>query len=143
MFKPPADLPNIEADYEKVLRVVNNLVDNAFNYTPSGGSIDITVKPDHEKNLLMVSVTDTGVGIPKEFYEHIWQRFERHDETALSLEVAGTGLGLAIVREMVNMHGGNVGFESEVGVGSTFYFSLPIQQPDYMKGVATLANGSN
>ena len=78
---------------------------------------------------VLVSVSDSGVGIPEKYREAVWKRFQRIEEHALKLEVSGTGLGLSIVKEMVEMHHGEVWFESEVGVGTTFYVSLPLVQP--------------
>ncbi|MBI5671566.1 MAG: GAF domain-containing protein [Chloroflexi bacterium] len=125
----PPSLPMIQADPHKLTQIVTNLVDNAFNYTYDGGSIDITasVQPDGEH--ILISVKDTGIGIPEEFRSRIWQRFERYDDHALVMDVAGTGLGLSIVRELVEMHNGEVWFESEIGKGTTFFVSLPVDQP--------------
>jgi len=122
----------IHADVEKITRIVSNMVDNAFNYNKPDGTIDISVRVDdnNRKNIL-IAVADTGVGIPKEFYDAVWKRFERHDDTAVDLDVAGTGLGMPIVRELVEMHGGDIWFESERGVGTTFYISMPSKQPAY------------
>ncbi|RMG73036.1 MAG: GAF domain-containing protein [Chloroflexi bacterium] len=125
-FQPVDNLPTLRADEEKVLQIINNVVDNAFNYTPAGGQVTIraNIKPDDD-NYMQIEIQDTGVGIPPDFYDKIWERFERHDETAVNLDVAGTGLGLSIVKELVEMHKGDVWFESEVGVGTTFYITLP------------------
>ena len=130
-FHPVEDLPTVRGDEEKVLQIINNVVDNAFNYTPAGGQVDIRlgVKPDDD-NFVQVEIQDTGVGIPSDFYDKIWERFERHDETAVNLDVAGTGLGLSIVKELVEMHQGNVWFESEVGVGTTFFITFPLDLQD-------------
>jgi PAS domain S-box-containing protein len=122
-------LPPIKGDPQKLTQIINNIVDNAFNYTSAGGSIDI--KAHEEGDRILISVKDTGIGIPEEFRSRIWQRFERYDEHALVMDVAGTGLGLSIVKELVAMHNGDVWFESELGKGSTFFISLPIDQPDY------------
>ncbi|MCL4253285.1 MAG: ATP-binding protein, partial [Anaerolineae bacterium] len=116
-----------------------NVVDNAFNYTPRGGTINITIAPTIEGEHVLVTVQDTGVGIPEDFREKVWRRFERHEETAVNMDVAGTGLGLPIVKELVEMHGGKVWFESEMGVGTTFYISLPIKQPDYITANSAIA----
>lgn len=131
-FSPPPDLPLVPLDAHKMTRAVSNVIDNAFNYTPTGGTIDIDVKPDASGRLMLLTVRDSGVGIPEDFRDRIWRRFERHDETALALDVAGTGLGLPIVRELVEMHGGQVWFESEVGEGTTFFITIPLRQPGFV-----------
>ncbi len=123
----------MEADREKLTRILSNVVDNAFNYTLSGGRIDISTRFDPDSNQVIFTVADTGVGIPEEFHDEIWKRFQRFEEHALSLDVAGTGLGLSIVRELVDMHGGQITFESEVGKGSSFHIALPVTVPDYLR----------
>lgn len=131
----------IEGDLEKMTRIISNLVDNAFNYNKPDGSIDVRVKVDeHNRRNIQIAVADTGVGIPKDFYERVWKRFERHDETAVELDVAGTGLGMPIVKELVEMHGGDVWFESSLGVGTTFYVSLPVKQPEYRIPTTAVGN---
>ena len=77
---------------------------------------------------MLVSVSDDGVGIPEQYREAVWRRFQRIDEHALKLDVSGTGLGLSIVKEMVDMHHGEVWFESQVGKGTTFHVALPLVQ---------------
>lgn len=123
-------LPPIKADAHKLTQIITNLADNAFNYTDVGGRIDVTagLQPDGEH--ILIAIKDTGIGIPEEFRSRIWQRFERYDEHALVMDVAGTGLGLSIVKELVEMHNGEVWFESELGKGTTFFVSLPVDQPD-------------
>ncbi len=121
------DLPAIEADRNKITQVFTNLVDNAFNYTYAGGSIHITAQRQDDRCIL-VSVADTGIGIPDEFKDRIWERFGRYEEHALVMDVAGTGLGLPIVRHLVEKHQGTVWFESELGKGTTFFVSLPVAQ---------------
>lgn len=125
------DIPRIRADQEKVAQAVNNIVDNAFNYTPANGQIEITaaIRPENQTQIL-ITVKDTGIGIPEHFHSRIWDRFERDDEAALTLDVPGTGLGLNIVKTFVEMHEGQVWFETKVGIGTTFFISLPIAGPD-------------
>ncbi len=131
-LQAPDDLPVLAADKEKIIQIVTNVVDNAFNYTPGDGTINVHLLPDDAHEQVVIKVEDTGVGIPADFYDRVWQRFERHEETALTLDVAGTGLGLPIVKEMVELHRGKVWFESEVGVGTTFYVALPYKQPEFL-----------
>lgn len=125
------DFPVIQADPDKLTEIISNIVDNAFSYTPAGGTIDISAALQDERNVL-IAVKDTGLGIPEDFREAIWRRFERYEEHALMMDVAGTGLGLPIVKELVSMHHGDVWFESELGEGTTFYIRLPINQPEHL-----------
>ncbi len=115
------DVPLIEADVAKFTRVMSNIIDNAFNYTPDGGSIEVRASYLPDTQRVLISVKDSGVGIAPEFREDVWKRFQRYEEHALQLDVAGTGLGLSIVKEMVEMHRGDVWFESELGQGTTFF----------------------
>src|SRR5690606_3898153 len=121
------DLPQIEGDANKVMQIFTNIVDNAFNYTYPGGSIDIEARREDNGHIL-VSVKDTGIGIPEEFKDRIWERFGRYEEHALVMDVAGTGLGLPIVKTLVELHHGQVWFETEPGKGTTFFVSLPLKQ---------------
>lgn len=127
----PQELPEIRADRDKLIQILANITDNAFNYTPAGGSVIITAQAEDDQKHVLISVADTGVGIPDHFKERVWRRFERYDEHALMLDVAGTGLGLTLVRELVTLHHGKVWFESQEGQGTTFYVQLPIEQPSY------------
>ncbi|HLV37651.1 MAG TPA: ATP-binding protein, partial [Spirillospora sp.] len=111
----------------KVMQIFTNIVDNAFNYTYPGGSIDIEARREDNGHIL-VSVKDTGIGIPEEFKDRIWERFGRYEEHALVMDVAGTGLGLPIVKTLVELHHGQVWFETEPGKGTTFFVSLPLKQ---------------
>jgi len=123
------DVPAVEGDASKITQIFTNIVDNAFNYTYAGGTIEITIGMQaNASDRVLVSVKDSGIGIPEDFQERVWDRFARNDEHALVMDVAGTGLGLAIVRTLVNMHQGDVWFESQAGEGTTFYVSLPVQQ---------------
>lgn len=131
-FLPDASLPAVEADRDKLIHAISNVLDNAFNYTLSGGTIEIKTLAYEDNGGVEIQVADSGVGIPEDFRDRIWNRFERHEDTALTLDVFGTGLGLPIVKELVEMHGGGVRFESQVGVGTTFFVSLPLTQPTYL-----------
>ncbi len=121
-------LPLVNADFDKLVQILNNLLDNAFNYTYPGGSV--TVGARAEDNSVVLSVKDTGVGIPSENRERIFERFFRDETNELVMATSGTGLGLAIVRDYVKMHQGDIWFESEVsqdeqGGGTTFFVRLP------------------
>ncbi len=120
----PEDIPQIRADYDKFTQILNNLVDNAFNYTRAGGTVTITAKADGPN--VLFSVADTGIGIAREKQERVWQRFFRDDDEDLVKATSGTGLGLSIVKEYVNMHNGEIWLESETGKGTTFFVRIPI-----------------
>jgi PAS domain S-box-containing protein len=135
------DIPPVQADRDKLTRVISNLIDNAFNYTLTGGSIDVSARLQPDKRRVLIAIKDSGVGIPEHFREDVWRRFQRYEEHALKLEVPGTGLGLAIVKEMVEMHSGDVWFESEVEKGTTFYVSLPVDQADGVHTTRTTQTG--
>ena len=109
------------ADRDRLEQVLLNLLENSLMYTPSGGRVEVGVK--ESDGLVVVSVSDTGIGIPPDDIPRIFERFYRVDR-ARSRKLGGTGLGLAIVKHIVETHGGRVWVESEVGKGSTFYFTL-------------------
>jgi len=115
----PVELPG---DPDWLGQVVTNLIDNAIKYTPSGGSINLILAD--RGNDVQVKVIDTGIGIPAEDLPRVFERFFRVDR-ARSRRMGGTGLGLAIVKHVVEAHGGTVGVESQLGKGSTFFFTLP------------------
>ncbi|WP_336633058.1 MULTISPECIES: sensor histidine kinase [unclassified Microbacterium] len=110
------------ADPARLRQVVDNLVGNAIKFNRDGGSIDIAVDSDGETTT--ISVRDTGVGVPPEAREHIFERFFRASE-----DVPGNGLGLALSNEIVKAHGGALTVDSEPGVGSTFTVSIPTHPP--------------
>jgi PAS domain S-box-containing protein len=116
-------LPVVLADPERLLQVITNLLDNAYNYTPSGGVISIDAEVI--EGYVQVAVSDTGIGIKEENLSHIFERYYRVDDSQVQ-GVAGTGLGLSIVRSLVLLHGGTIEVESEVDKGSSFIIRLPI-----------------
>ncbi len=109
-------------DRDIVEQVLVNLVDNAVKYTPRGG--EITVLVEEKENFVVIRVRDTGIGIPPEDIDRVFERFYRVDKTR-SREQGGTGLGLSIVRHLVDIHGGTVGVNSKIGQGTEFFFTLP------------------
>jgi PAS domain S-box-containing protein len=136
------DVPKIRADRDKLLQIINNLIDNAFKYTRPGGRVDVRAKLEAERKTVLISIADSGVGIPDEFKDNIWTRFERYEADALELDVAGTGLGLALVKELVTLHNGEIWFESERGKGTTFFVRLPIEQPNYATNSISIVQGT-
>lgn len=114
----------VEVDTDKIQQVLDNIMNNAIKYSPDGGVITCRLVETH--NHVIMSITDQGLGIPKEAISHVFDRFYRVDK-ARSRAQGGTGLGLAISKEMVQMHGGRIWVESREGEGSTFYISLPYE----------------
>lgn len=118
------NVPKIKIDAARIEQVISNLVTNAIRHTPGGGNITVSIKPHNDqKASVLISVADTGEGIPPEHLPHVFDRFYRVEESR-SREEGGAGLGLAIVKHLVLAHGGKVWAESEVGKGSTFYVAL-------------------
>ena len=109
-------------DVQKLYQVFINLLDNAIKYSDPGDSVNITIEEDF--SYLTVCVRDTGVGIPKEELDQLFERFYRVDKDRSSA-TGGSGLGLAISKQIIEMHGGSISVESEVGAGSTFEVRLP------------------
>ncbi len=118
----PEDLPPVRGDYEKISLIVNNLLSNATKFTPARGSIRIWARPEEEE--VLVAVEDTGPGIPEEEQDRIFEPFYQVEDS-LRREHGGMGLGLSIARELVRLHHGRIWVDSQVGQGSTFYFTLP------------------
>lgn len=117
------DLPYVYADPEKISWVLNNLITNALKYTNVGDDINISAVINN--GTMQISVKDTGIGIPKEYKDKIFDKFF-HTKNNDTFEIKGTGLGLAVVKEIVEAHGGKVWCESDLDVGSNFIFTLPI-----------------
>ena len=115
----------VEIDTDKLTQVIDNIISNAIKYSPDGGNIrfGFIVK----ENMLKVMVSDEGMGIPKENVNRIFDRFYRVDR-ARARSMGGTGLGLAIAKEMIQAHGGEIWAQSEEGVGTTIYFTLPFNE---------------
>jgi len=117
------DLPPLQADREKLAWVVYQLMDNAIKFTPSGG--EVRVRAWEEEDRAMLSVQDTGIGIPPARLDEIFVPFHQLDESP-TRRYGGTGLGLALVKLILKAHGAQIRVESEEGKGSTFSFSLPL-----------------
>jgi signal transduction histidine kinase len=131
-----AELPStpilLSLDEGRIIQVITNLITNALNYTPKGGEVIVRTLTAQSPNgngskshYAIVEVEDTGIGIAAEHLPNLFQPFYR-----VQSQVEGTGLGLRISKEIVELHGGNIGVESEVGRGSRFSFWLPMPEPE-------------
>ncbi|MBN1956248.1 MAG: GAF domain-containing protein [Anaerolineae bacterium] len=118
------DLPEVWGDDARIAQILTNLVGNAIYYTPVGGSVHVSAAVT-DNEMLRVAVTDTGIGIAEENLTKIFGRFFRADDPLVQ-ETPGTGLGLPITASLVEMHQGKIWVDSELGKGSTFYFTLPL-----------------
>jgi len=116
-------IPDIAGDRRRLTEVLQNLLDNAIQYTPAGGQILVSAGANGSE--VEFTVSDTGIGIPQAEQPRIFERFYRVD-VARSREVGGTGLGLAIAKHLVEGHGGEIWVDSEVGQGSQFHFTIPV-----------------
>jgi signal transduction histidine kinase len=123
----PTELPVVMADASLIGRVVENLVSNAFKYTESGGTIEVSVEPGGP--VVNVRVRDDGEGIPPEYHTRIFEKFVQVTQANGQPLRKGTGLGLAFCRMAVCAHGGQIRVESAPGQGSVFTFSLPLGGP--------------
>jgi signal transduction histidine kinase len=120
----PDNMPNVNADFEKITWVFNNLINNSLKYTNAGDTITLSAKIN--KNEIEVSINDTGVGIPQEYLNKIFDGYMQYD--GKDIEYRGTGIGLQLVKEIVTAHQGRIWAKSELDAGSTFTFTLPINK---------------
>lgn len=132
----PDDLSPVWADRTRLVQILTNMVSNAYKYTPKGGQVAIHVEqvanrwdPDGAPIVVHVAVEDNGIGIPPEDQPNIFQKFFRSPEQK-AREVPGTGLGLSITKNLVEMQGGRIWFESEFRQGTTFHFTVPVAETD-------------
>ncbi len=116
-------LPQIYVDRDRLRQVLHNLLDNALRYTPAGGTIKINASPG-ATGWVTVSISDTGSGIAPEDLPHVFNHFYKADRSR-HRGYGGSGIGLAIVKQLIEVHGGKVWVESELGKGSTFSFTIP------------------
>ncbi len=114
--------PQVSADADMLRQVLSNLLDNAIKYTAPSGSVEVSARTANGN--AVVTVADTGQGIPREHMPHVFERFYKVERARRE---GGTGLGLAIVKHIVQAHGGDVFVESQEGAGSTFVFTLPLE----------------
>lgn len=120
-----ADVPVIIADRDKVTHIFRNLLGNAVKFTPEGGTVAVRATRNGADEI-MVTVEDNGIGISQGDQQHIFDKFRQAD-SAGSREYAGSGLGLSLARKLIEMHGGRIWVESQVGRGSSFSFVLPVK----------------
>jgi two-component system phosphate regulon sensor histidine kinase PhoR len=123
-FDLPASLPRVRADRMRLRQVVAVLLDNAIKYTSQGGRVTVRAFPSEDQKMVTVQVEDTGMGILSTDLPRVFERFYRVDKSR-TRQTGGYGLGLAIARHIVEIHGGRIWAESEVGRGSTFSFTMP------------------
>ena len=121
--KLPPKLPVIQADRDKLMMAVQNLVGNAMKYTPAGGRVTLTVEASESQ--LTVEVADTGIGISPTDQQRLFEKFYRANDRRIA-GINGSGLGLALAREVVRLHGGEISVESQVDQGSRFMITVPI-----------------
>jgi two-component system phosphate regulon sensor histidine kinase PhoR len=119
-----ADVPLLYVDPQRIKQVLNNLVSNAIKFTPPGGTI-IVSEHQYNERFEMISVADTGYGIPAEDRQHIFERFYQSNHSEQS-KMGGYGLGLSIARLIVDQHGGTIDFDTTLNKGTTFYFTVPL-----------------
>jgi len=119
------NLPEITGDKDKLIQVIINLISNSVKFTDKG---TVTCRAYQEKDELIVSISDTGIGIAPEDYGAVFEQFKQVGGDTLTDKPKGTGLGLPICKEIVEHHGGRIWVESEVGKGSTFSFALPVNK---------------
>ncbi|MCI0396956.1 MAG: HAMP domain-containing histidine kinase [Chloroflexi bacterium] len=124
-----ADLPLVWADHNRLVQVLTNLISNAHKYTIPGGNIFLAVELEERANsankMVQVTVQDTGIGIKPEDQNKLFQKFFRADDE-WARQSPGTGLGLTITKNLIELQGGRIWFESRSGEGSTFYFTIPV-----------------
>ncbi len=139
----PVGLPKIYGDTDKIEQIFTNLINNAIKFTPEGGSITVAARLVHSPegvpteeyelngNFIEICVEDTGIGIPEEELDHVFDKFHQI-AGSLTREIGGTGLGLPITKGLIEAHKGEIRVESEVGKGSRFVFTLPQYIPQWV-----------
>ena len=123
--KPKKKLPRVLLDVEKIKLAFQNIIDNAVKYTPAKGKVVVSLESNDKE--IMISVKDSGVGIPEEQKERVFSKFFR-GVNVIKMETDGSGLGLFIAKNIVESHGGKIWFKSNKGKGTTFCFTIPIKK---------------
>lgn len=126
----------IACDIDKIERVMLNILSNSVKFTPNGGNIYVNVKDGTE--FVTISIRDTGIGIPKDKLELVFERFRQVDKS-ITRNHEGSGIGLSLVKSLVELHGGSVKVESSLGQGSEFLITLPVQKEDNEEVISTEA----
>ena len=126
----PKDLPKAAGDPDRVGQVLINFISNAIKYSPEGGDVQVSARVEDSR--VRVGITDSGIGIAPEDQSRLFTKFYRVD-SSLTREIGGTGLGLSICKSIIELLGGEVGAESEQGVGSTFWFTLPFASDKHVR----------
>lgn len=121
-----SDDVTVSGDESRLIQALSNLLSNAVKYSPTDGRVRISTRRDN--NEVRVSIQDSGPGIPLEFQARVFEKFSQADSSD-TRQMGGTGLGLALAKQIIEAHGGRIGFASEPGQGATFYFDLPIVMP--------------
>ncbi|MBT6177537.1 MAG: hypothetical protein HOI23_09830 [Deltaproteobacteria bacterium] len=123
-YPNPLEAREVRADYVKLLQILVNLIGNAIKFTESTGKIELSIEHKNDAEKVLFKVSDNGVGIPEKELQVIFESFRQVDGSATRTH-QGTGLGLSISKGLVELHGGKIGVESQLGKGSTFYFTIP------------------
>lgn len=129
----PTDIDAAEADENRLFQILHNLVGNAIKFTEKG---HVIVTAYREKEWLIISINDSGIGIPEDKFEAIFESFEQVEDSATRMQ-SGTGLGLAVSKQLVELHGGSISVQSMINSGSTFTFTLPISDKKAEKSNAS------
>ena len=119
------DLPEVTLDRHRIIQVMSNLIGNALKFTPDGGNVRVEVRDDASGGHLLLSVADSGCGIPEKHIDRVFDRLYQVTHRIENHAGAGLGLGLSIAKEVVELHGGHITVESAVDCGTTFTISLP------------------
>lgn len=127
----PGELPRVKGDFKALRHVFYNLIDNGIKFNHEGG--EVLIEAARKGQLVEICVIDTGIGIPEDKLEKIFDRFYQIDES-LTRRYGGTGMGLTIAKEIVEAHGGEIRVESRPGRGSRFCFTLPVWSTKHMQG---------
>ena len=120
-FNSSASQVFVQIDESKFLQVINNLISNAIKFTPDGGTI--TLGLEEQEKTVLITVADTGIGIPKKFHAKLFDKFNNARRTGLKGQPS-VGLGMSIIKTIVDWHEGNIWFESEEDKGTTFYIEI-------------------